>query len=241
MAIPTTGLSASLTEPAEGGKAPSQTRLVFTRLRADIVAGRLMPGTKLNIAALADEIGVSAGAVREALASLEAEALVISEPARGFRVSPVSAKELTDLTAARIEVEKLCFTDAIRNGDLEWEGRIVSAFHRLSRVPERVADAQEVNPEWADFHAGFHHALISGCTNRWLMRLHELLYQQSERYRQLSVPLATVRPDLQSEHRELMTAVLNRDVQAAHDLITAHLNTTARLILASPKLAQSAV
>ena len=45
-----------------------QTRQVFERLRADILGGKLPPGAKLNIAALAEDIQVSAGAVREGLA-----------------------------------------------------------------------------------------------------------------------------------------------------------------------------
>ena len=90
----------------EKTKGMSQTRQVFTELRAAIVGGRMLPGSKLNIAALADELDVSAGAVREGLAMLEAEALVVSEPARGYRVSPISETDLEELVKARIEIEK---------------------------------------------------------------------------------------------------------------------------------------
>src|SRR3546814_10609964 len=55
-------------------------------------------GSKLNIAALANDLEVSLGAVREALSMLQSEALVISEPQRGYTVSPVSPKELSDIT-----------------------------------------------------------------------------------------------------------------------------------------------
>lgn len=224
--------------PSERPKASGQTRLVFERLRCDIVGARLLPGVKLNIAALAEEIGVSTGAVREGLAMLEAEALVVSEPARGYRVSPVSAVELRDLVKARVEVEKLCVAEAIRHGDLNWEGGIVSAFHQLTRVSERDASMpNRLSQEWATVHAGFHHALVSGCGNRWLMRLHEMLYQQSERYRQLSAPFVIEDRDTGGEHKRLVDAMLDRDIQGAQQQIADHLNTTAELLLRSPKFA----
>lgn len=217
-------------------KTQSQTRLVLEHLRPAILSGRMLPGSKLNIAALAEDIGVSAGAVREGLATLEAESLVQSEPARGYRVSPVSAQELQQLVAARIEVECLCLAEAILHGDLAWEGGVVAAFHRLSRLPERQTERPTlVNPDWALAHAEFHRALVSGCPNLWLLRIHDMLYQQSERYRQLSAPLDAGERNVQTEHKALMDAVLGRDLSLARTLIDAHLQTTARLILDSPQ------
>ena len=223
---------------ATHAKTKSQTRQVFERLRSDIIAGKLLPDAKLNIAALAESLAVSAGAVREGLAMLEAESLVASEPARGYRVSPVSVVELQDLVNARIEVEKLCIAEAIRHGGLQWEGAVVAAFHRLSRISE-LDDAEPcfVNPAWASAHGEFHRALISGCPNTWLRRLHETLYQQSERYRQLSAPLNAGERDVAAEHKAMLDAVLSHDVCKAQELMTQHLNATAKLLLRSPGLA----
>ena len=232
---------------AANPKNKSQTRQVFERLRPDIIAGKLLPGAKLNIAALAESLAVSAGAVREGLAMLEAESLVVSEPARGYRVSPVSIVELQDLVNARIEIEKLCLAEAIRHGGLQWEGTVVAAFHRLSRLGERDdAEPNYVSPAWAAAHGEFHRALISGCPNSWLRRLHETLYQQSERYRQLSAPLnhsergERSKRDVASEHKAMLDAVLNHDICKAQDLMAEHLNATARLLLQSPGLAVAA-
>lgn len=226
-----------MTATSERPRGMSQTRLVFERLRTAIVEGRLLPGSKLNIAALAEELAVSAGAVREGLAMLEAEALVVSEPARGFRVSPVSALDLQNLVEARIQLEKLCLAEAIRHGDLAWEGRIVSALYRLTRVAERDADQpRQLNPQWASSHGEFHRALVSGCPNEWLLKMHQMLYQQSERYRFLSAPFAATQRDVKAEHQEIVDAVLGRDIPTAQALIARHLDHTAQLLLDSPHL-----
>jgi DNA-binding GntR family transcriptional regulator len=218
----------------EKTKGLSQTRQVFAELRTAIVGGRLLPGSKLNIAALAEELDVSAGAVREGLAMLEAESLVVSEPSRGYRVSPISPEDLDELIKARIEIEKLCLAEAIRHGDLVWEGSVVSAHHRLSRLAERDAAMPTVlSAEWTGSHADFHNALVSGCPNSWLLRMHQMLYQQSERYRQLSAPLGKGSRDVGAEHQALLDAVLNRDIQAAQALIAEHLQTTGRLLMSA--------
>lgn len=218
----------------EKTKGLSQTRQVFTELRTSIVGGRLLPGSKLNIAALAEELDVSVGAVREGLAMLEAEALVVSEPARGYRVSPISATDLEELVKARIEIEKLCLAEAIRHGDLAWEGSVVAAHHRLTRLAERdTALPTMLSIDWTAGHAEFHNALVAGCPNSWLLRMHQMLYQQSERYRQLSAPLSIEKRDVRAEHQALVDAVLNRDIQAAQTLIAEHLQMTGRLLLAA--------
>lgn len=216
-------------------------RLVYTRLRQEILSGSLPPAAKLNIAGLAQKIEVSAGAVREALAMLEADGLVMSEPQRGYRVVPVSTKDLRDLVAARIEIEKLCIANAIGNGDDAWEGAVLAAFHRLSRRHERdSADGHFLSLEWTASHADFHQAIVAGCTNVWLRRVQSILYHQSERYRQLSVPMAPTSRDVQGEHKALVDALLDRDLERSLLLITSHLQTTADLLLGSPFLGERA-
>ena len=224
---------------AEKNSSTAQNRLVFQDIRDRILRGETLPGAKLNIALLAESLGVSAGAVREALAMLEAEALVSSEPSRGYRVSPVSTRDLTDLVSARIDIEKLCIAESIRHGDLRWEGGVVASFHRLSRMSERdAADQQRLSREWTEAHADFHHALVAGCPNQWLLRMHTMLYTQSERYRQLSAPVGNAYRDVGKEHQDLVDALLSHDVAAAQELVAAHLHETATVILDALRLSE---
>jgi GntR family carbon starvation induced transcriptional regulator len=210
---------------------------VYRRVRADILACRLLPGSKLNIAALAAELDVSLGAVREALSMLQSEALVVSEPQRGYTVSPVSPKELDDITEARIGLETLCLRGSIARGDLTWESALVAAFHRLTRLSDSAGGHDlHLNEEWSLAHHEFHARLASACGNDWLLRLRTMLYQQSERYRRLSVPLATVPRDVQGEHRAIYEAVLARDADRAVKLLESHLRLTAEIVGASIRL-----
>jgi GntR family carbon starvation induced transcriptional regulator len=213
-------------------------QLVYEHLHAGLISGRIVPGAKMSIAALAEEMRVSAGAVREALAKLEAQGLVMSESQRGYRATPISEQDLIQLVDARIAIEKLCLAEAIKHGDLKWEGSIVAALHRLSRLHERDADKTHVSAEWAVAHSEYHHAIVAGCPNVWLRRIQAMLYQQSERYRQLAVTFTGATRDVAREHQDLLDALLRRDTELAQLLISQHLRTTADLLLSSPLLSK---
>jgi DNA-binding GntR family transcriptional regulator len=212
----------------------SLTQGAYEALRGDLLACRILPGSRLKIQELCSRLSVSLGAIREALSRLTSEGLVVAEPQRGFRAAPISAADLRDLTMVRVEVESLCLKRAIEIGDVNWESRLVAAFHRLSRTPERApADPIRSNDEWAEAHAAFHLALVEGCDSPWLLRLHSQLYDQSERYRRLSIPLAKQERNVGQEHQRILDATLKRDAKKAVALLTAHLTATTNILLAA--------
>lgn len=206
-------------------------------IRTEILDGRLNPGAKLNIKSLEGRLGVSLGAIREALSRLSAEGMVTAEAHRGYRVSTVSAEELLDLTRTRIEIESLCLRQAIAHGDVEWETRIVAAAHRMERLQRSASDPEaRVSEDWNQAHGEFHEALVGACPSAWLHKMRKLLYEQSERYRRLSVPLDNDQRDVRDEHRGLMEAALRRDQTAALQKLEKHLLATTEIILRSPLL-----
>jgi DNA-binding GntR family transcriptional regulator len=210
----------------------SRTENAYQRLRSDLLACRLRPGDWLNIKELCSKMEVSLGAVREALSRLTSEGLVIAEPQRGFRVSPISAKDLLDLTTARIEIEGICLRRAIAVGDVDWETNLVAAGHRLNRTDYHAAeDPKLLSDAWNEAHRAFHESLVAGCDNHTLLQVRRQLYAQSERYRRLSVPLAPDDRDLSWEHREIMEAALARDADRATELMGKHLSLTAQIVL----------
>src|SRR5689334_18611244 len=144
----------------------TRTDEVHAWLRADILAGRRRPGTRLKFPELCAQFDASVGVIREALTRLEEQGLVHSEAHQGFEVIRLSLEDLNSLTDARVELEGLVLRRAVREGDIAWEGAVVSAHHVLERTalleeagPSRVSDT------WAAAHAAFHETLLSGCAN----------------------------------------------------------------------------
>ncbi|MGW5119131.1 GntR family transcriptional regulator [Streptomyces noursei] len=71
----------------------------YDALLEAIVSGELPPGQKLHDGELAERLGLSRAPVRQALARLTAERLVVSKPQSYTRVAPVVAREIRDALA----------------------------------------------------------------------------------------------------------------------------------------------
>jgi DNA-binding GntR family transcriptional regulator len=209
---------------------PSRTVSAYQQIRSDILAGRLEPDRKLRIQELAANLGVSPSVVREALSRLSAESLVVAEPQRGFRVAPINAEDVKDLTEVRIDIELKCLRRAMSEGDVAWEAAIVAANHALIRTPQDIFD---VSDEWTAAHAKFHYALVVACDSPWLLRIREQLFAQGERYRRINIRMSGEDRDLRSEHARLADAVLSRDLASASELMSQHLRLTETLTLES--------
>jgi GntR family transcriptional regulator, carbon starvation induced regulator len=206
------------------------TTLAFEQLRSDILSGQLRPEERLRIQGLSERYNIGATAIREALSRLVTDGLVESEDQRGFCVAPVSRDELIDLTQTRVEIECLALRHAIERGNLDWESNLLSGFHRLSKTPPPTSP--ELHAAWAAVHRQFHEALVAGCDSPWTMRLCRLLYDKSERYRNLAEQHTEPRQrDTVTEHRELMDAAMGRDAVLAARLLSAHFWETAEITL----------
>lgn len=210
---------------------------VFERVRVDILAGHLRPGTRLRPAELAQEYAVSMSVVREALARLAEQELVNWVPQTGFSVVPLSLDDLADLTDVRLDIEVLAFRYAVQRGDLAWEGRVLAAQHTLERTRQfDPDDPDRFTEDWATAHADFHTALLEGCNSRRLLDIAAQLRDGAELYRRWSHALAhDVERDIPSEHRTLVQAVLDRNEAAAAQGLASHIRHTTDVLLAAAR------
>ena len=106
----------------------------YRRLRNDIIFGRLAPSQKLRLEALKDAYGISVSTLRELLNRLTSEGLVVAESARGFEVAPVSADNFKELANLRLLLESHALQRSFVLGDMDWEGRVVAAHHKLATM-----------------------------------------------------------------------------------------------------------
>jgi DNA-binding GntR family transcriptional regulator len=197
----------------------------YLQVRRDIIEGRLAPGEKLRVEHLKDRYGIGAGTLREALALLLSDVLVVAEGQRGFHVSPISLQDLEEITQMRVLLETNALRQAIRQGDDEWEASLVAAFHKLTNIEERLGRGSDVR-EWEQRNRGFHEALIAACDSRWQRYLIGLLYRQSERYRHLAITSSPNQRDVHAEHTDIIEAALQRDAKRACDALERHIRLT---------------
>jgi DNA-binding GntR family transcriptional regulator len=213
-----------------GQAASTLTSTLYEQIRREIVRGILLPGTKLRINSLSDRYEVGGSPIREALTRLSAEGFVTQESQRGFHVAFVSLDELRELSQTRCWINQVALREAITNGDAAWEEGIVVAFHRLSRLPAVGRDTPDDHvAERERRHRAFHAALISACNSRWLCNFAEMMFDCADRYRFLAHASGQGR-DSMSEHRAIMEAVVNRDVETAIHLVDRHVLLTEEAI-----------
>lgn len=198
----------------------------YQQLRNDILEGEIEPQSKLSIAVLAERYGSSAAPVREALSRLAAEGLVTRRGQRGYWAAPISAAEFVEVSRLREMLEVDAFRQSIEAGDLDWEARIAGARHReLSvRSQTQLSDSDAAVLRTRE-NRRFHMALISGCPSQWQLRFISTLYDQSERFRRLSLSNASVasaKPRV-DEHEQIMQAAFKRDVKTACELLRLHI------------------
>lgn len=196
----------------------------YRQLRADIIEGLHLPGEKMRVEHLKKAYGVGAGTVREALALLVSDSLVVPQAQKGFRVAPMSLADIEDLTRVRALLECAALRDAIQYGDEAWQARVVTAYEQLSRAEERLAPkASTWFNEWEVCNHAFHEALMSACPSSWILRMQALLYQQAHRYRRLSAVSTPVPVTVHEEHRQIFEAAMSRDAVLADRLLTQHI------------------
>mgnify|MGYP001064843007 FL=1 len=200
----------------------------YHNLRADIICGRLEPGSRLRVEHLKDDYNVGAGTLREALALLVADALVITQDQRGYRVAPMSLEDFRDITETRVHLETHATKLSIANGTDSWEGELASAFHQLNRAEERLGPERSgaVFDQWEICNRHFHQALLARCPSFWVLHLLQILYRQSERYRRLSLTHRDSGRDLHGEHKAIFDAAMARDGTQAAVAVAQHIHAT---------------
>ncbi len=202
---------------------PSIGESAYHRIRSDIIFGRLAPGQRLRLDRLKQAYGASVSTLREILNRLSSEGLVLAEGQRGFEVAPVSAENLKEIAALRLLLESHALEQSIAAGDMEWEGRIVSAHHKLASMEARMKTGDMSQTEtWKRYDWEFHQALISACGSAVLMDTHAGVFDKYLRYQMIAL---SYRGDIAAkEHRTLLESALARDAATAREVLERHVN-----------------
>lgn len=148
--------------------------------------------------------------------------------------TPASLADLHDITEIRCLLECEAARRSIARADLDWEARVVGAYHKLSRV-EAIVD--ENHERWGGkleaYNRAFHAALISACGSRLLLQLFGTMYDQSLRYRMLSLQTDEFpRAQSRREHRDLCDAALARDADRVAAVLQVHITKGLELYIA---------
>ena len=195
----------------------------FRTIRSEIIHGVLLPGDRLTLDKLKQRYAVSVGTLREVLTRLASESFVVAEGQRGFEVAPATLTELKELGDLRLLLESHALGLSLQRGDLEWEGRVVAAHHKLAAIEKRLLAGESYRtPEWIQYDRSFHEAIISACGSRSMMDLHTTVFDRFLRYHMLAGSFRG--QPVADDHLALLRAALSRDEAVAQTLLKAHIS-----------------
>ena len=138
---------------------------IVERLRADILAGRLEPGSRLIEGDLTARFAVSRGPVREGLRRLSADGLIEHWPHRGAIVRRLTEREIRELFLIRIEMEALAARLAAAADAPDRRARFAASIAPIySDSPRNPCDYLKEN-------AAFHDAVMALADNLELREL----------------------------------------------------------------------
>ena len=104
----------------------------------------------------------------------------------------------------------------------------------------RSDNSDAINEGWSREHADFHAALVAACGSQTMMAIRARLFEQAERYVSLSIMAnAPLRDDV-GEHKQLMRAALNRELDRTLELNRIHITRTLDKVAASLAAGQRA-
>lgn len=195
--------------------------LALEHLRESIVDGTLEMGQALSERGISEDLGVSKSPVREALAQLRDEGLVIIEPQKGVRVFTLSESEVAQICDFRQAIEMAAFELALeRNPEL--------LANEMDEIVQEMTAAQKKGDmkRYLSLDTAFHQLIFKYCGNDYL----------DASYTRYVGKIAALRTHLSSlpqhtelsfqEHAHLAGAVRKQDMAEIRKLLIEHIDRT---------------
>jgi len=188
---------------------------VAERLRQQIFARQLEPGSWIDEQKLTAEFGISRTPLREALKVLAVEGLVTMKVRRGAYVTEMSADDVAQVYHLLGLLEADAATEVARKAS---EGQLAE----LRQIHERLERQVRNRDAFFATNEAFHLKLLEFAGNRWRTQVVNDLRKVMKLNRHHSLYKQGRLADSLAEHRGVMAAIEARDHRTAGRLMRAH-------------------
>ncbi|MFB7708444.1 GntR family transcriptional regulator [Streptomyces sp. NPDC056105] len=200
------------------------TSRVYEAIKAMVMDHGIAPGARVGIEALARQLDVSATPVREALARLESEGLVVKRPNAGYRATDLLDPDaLRDLFEMRLLLEP-------RAASLAAENATNADLQLLRDIVEKMRHHPDTGESYAVYHRfalldqEFHDALARAAGRPLLADAVTRLHAHLHLFRLTSAPGAA--GTTIDEHEQILEALVRRNPERAAEAMAAHLRSS---------------
>lgn len=193
---------------------------IFTLVRDRIVTGRIPADTPIRQDALAAELGVSKIPLREALARLEQDRLLVSYANRGFFVRALSAEEAEEVYALRLKLEPEAVGDACK---VATDDDKAAARLALKALDQAMVSNKELV---GGLNRAFHMSLVQPLGRPLTIQIIERLNIISERYVGKHLEPAGRDDRAHKEHLAMLELWSQGKAKAVADMMHDHIAST---------------
>ena len=188
-------------------------------LREALITGRISDGVIYSSKALAAELGVSNGPIREAMLALVDDGLMEAVPNKGFRTVPLTSGDLAEIYEMRLLLEVPAVARLAKVGLAD---DLVARLTDLVTTIEQTARNGDLTGNLAA-DRDFHLTLLAAAGNRRLADAVARLRDQTRLHN-----LGAINTDggliaSADEHRPLLIAITRHDTHTAERLMRQHL------------------
>ncbi len=191
---------------------------VAERLRAQIFAHELAPGSWLDEQSLAQQFGISRTPMREAIKVLASEGLVTTKMNRGAYVTEVDRRDLEQIFTVLSLLEGQAAKETASKATEEELNLLDDLHHRL----EKAAADRDVE-QFFEINVKFHELIQDIASNAWMNGVIADLRKVLKLQRRDSLTRTGRLQNSLLEHREILQAILKRDPTAAEAAMRKHL------------------
>ena len=179
------------------------------------------PGSFLNEAQLAADLGCSRTPVREAIHRLQVDNLVTVVPKKGIYVSDISLTDVQQIFQTRLEIEPVTLNMAIHH--------LPQA--ELFDFREKFSGNLQDIPNSYRLDTAMHLFIIEYCGNRYLIDMMKKVFEDNTRVIISSKQNQTHIHDAKREHLEIIDALISQDTDRAVSLMRTHVESCRRAAL----------
>lgn len=194
---------------------------VYENLRDLIVEGELAAESQLVQEQLAESLGVSRTPVRDGLNRLAHEGLVTWVPGGGYVVNELTRQDIVEVYQVRLNLELLATRLSHGRHDAASLSRLNTLIEEMAAADPRDAARQ------FELNRRFHRALIEPCENSLLLKMLDNLWDHpvNRRITRSYVHDPANVGLMVQEHREMLAAAADADVDRLLELSEHHMST----------------
>ena len=202
------------------GMNQSLSEQAYAAIKQRIITLRFGPGTYLNVAAIAELLGIGRTPVHQAVRRLAHEGMIEIMPRKGMIVKPVSLHDVMAIAEVRLVNEPYCVRLAAENA----KRQDITALERILRRAGRAAEAGDTEAMMLadrDFHCA-----ISGIAgNQILAEILRNLHERSLRFWFISLHQSSHQQEVDREHASILRAIKDHDADAAEQAMRRHIES----------------